>query len=252
MPFWRQRKRKSCLYNWIVLYAEKYLFNTPQGAALLRKKQPPFVFQPKSVEMKIICVGRNYADHAKELNNAVPDAPMLFIKPETAVLQDGKPFYYPEFSKNTHYELEIVLRICKTAKCVEPEFAGNYYDRITLGLDFTARDLQDQLKSKGHPWEIAKAFDASAVIGAWQAFEEYEGQNIDFKLLKNGAVAQVGNRADMIFDFNTLVSYASRFFTLKQGDLIFTGTPAGVGPIQIGDQLEGFLGEKPVLKCQIK
>lgn len=202
--------------------------------------------------MKIICVGRNYSEHAKELNNAVPEVPMLFMKPETAVLQDGKPFYYPDYSSNIHYELEIVLRICKTAKCVDRAFAGNYYDRITLGLDFTARDLQDQLKSKGHPWEIAKAFDNSAVIGEWQSFEEFKNRNISFQLLKNGAVAQEGNSQDMIFDFDTLVSYASGFFTLKQGDLIFTGTPAGVGPIQIGDQLEGVLEGKSVLKCQIK
>jgi acylpyruvate hydrolase len=202
--------------------------------------------------MKIICVGRNYSEHARELNNAVPEAPMLFMKPETAVLQEGKPFYYPEFSKNIHYELEIVLRICKTAKCVGKEFAANYYDRIALGLDFTARDLQDQLKSKGHPWEIAKGFDGSAVIGSWLPIDAYKNRNIDFKLLKNGVLAQEGHSDDMIFDFDTLVSYASQFFTLKQGDLIFTGTPAGVGPIQIGDLLEGLLEDKPVLKCQIK
>lgn len=202
--------------------------------------------------MKIICVGRNYSEHARELNNAVPEAPMLFMKPETAVLQEGKPFYYPEFSKNIHYELEIVLRICKTAKCVGKEFAANYYDRIALGLDFTARDLQDQLKLKGHPWEIAKGFDGSAVIGSWLPIDAYKNRNIDFKLLKNGVLAQEGHSDDMIFDFDTLVSYASQFFTLKQGDLIFTGTPAGVGPIQIGDLLEGLLEDKPVLKCQIK
>ena len=202
--------------------------------------------------MKIICVGRNYSEHARELNNAVPEAPMLFMKPETAVLQEGKPFYYPEFSKNIHYELEIVLRICKTAKCVGKEFAANYYDRVTLGLDFTARDLQDQLKLKGHPWEIAKGFDGSAVIGSWLPIDAYKNRNIDFKLLKNGVLAQEGHSDDMIFDFDTLVSYASQFFTLKQGDLIFTGTPAGVGPIQIGDLLEGLLEDKPVLKCQIK
>ncbi|MFZ4543512.1 MAG: fumarylacetoacetate hydrolase family protein [Saprospiraceae bacterium] len=202
--------------------------------------------------MKIVCVGRNYSEHAKELNNAVPESPMLFLKPETAVLQDGKPFYYPEFSKNIHYELEIVLRISKTAKCVSPAFAGNYFDRITLGLDFTARDLQDQLKSKGHPWEIAKAFDSSAVIGEWLSFESFKDRNIDFQLMQNNQLAQDGHSRDMIFDFNTLIAYASNFFTLKQGDLIFTGTPAGVGPIAIGDQLEGLIEGKSILKCTIK
>jgi len=202
--------------------------------------------------MKIICVGRNYLDHAKELNNDVPSKPMLFMKPQTALLQDSKPFFHPNFSKNIHYELEVVLRICKTGKHIEKEFAHNYYDQITLGLDFTARDLQDDLKSKGHPWEIAKAFDNSAVIGTWHSIENFNKENIDFQLFKNGELKQDGHTRDLIFNFDTLISYASQFFTLKQGDLIFTGTPAGVGAIKIGDKLEGFLEKETVLTCEIK
>ncbi len=202
--------------------------------------------------MKIICVGRNYLEHAKELNNAVPTSPMLFMKPQTALLQDNKPFFYPDFSKNIHYELEIVLRIGKTGKHIDAQFASKYYDKITLGLDFTARDLQDELKSKGHPWEIAKAFDNSAVIGEWLSIEDFKMENIDFQLLSNGNLAQDGHTRDMIFNFDTLISYASKFFTLKQGDLIFTGTPAGVAAIQVGDKLEGVLEGKTILNCEIK
>lgn len=202
--------------------------------------------------MKIICVGRNYSEHAKELNNAVPSSPMLFMKPQTALLQDNKPFFHPDFSKNIHYELELVLRISKTGKHIAPEFAHKYYDQITLGLDFTARDLQDELKSKGHPWEIAKAFDNSAVIGEWQSIENFNKENIDFQLIKNSSLAQDGHSREMIFNFDALISYASQFFTLKQGDLFFTGTPAGVAAINIGDQLVGVLEGKEVLRCEVK
>lgn len=202
--------------------------------------------------MKIICVGRNYVDHAKELNNAVPTSPMLFLKPQTALLQDNKPFYYPNFSKNIHYELEIVLRICKTGRHIEPQFAAKYYDQVSLGIDFTARDLQDELKSKGHPWELSKAFDQSAVLADFQPITDFNRQNIDFQLLKNGELVQDGHTRDMIFDFDTIVSYASKFFTLKQGDLIYTGTPAGVGSVAIGDMLEGILEGKNILQCEIK
>jgi acylpyruvate hydrolase len=202
--------------------------------------------------MKIICVGRNYSEHAKELNNAVPTSPMLFMKPQTALLQDGKPFFHPNFSENIHYELEVVLKICKNGKHIEPSFAHKYYDEITLGIDFTARDLQDKLKEKGHPWEIAKAFDHSAVIGEWLPFGNFNSKNIDFQLLQNDNLVQDGHTNEMIFDFNTLVSYASKFFTLKQGDLIFTGTPAGVGKINIGDVLEGQLEGEKVLHCEVK
>jgi 2-keto-4-pentenoate hydratase/2-oxohepta-3-ene-1,7-dioic acid hydratase in catechol pathway len=202
--------------------------------------------------MKIICIGRNYLEHAKELNNDVPTSPMLFMKPQTALLQDGKPFFHPDFSTNIHYELEIVLKICKNGKHISPEFAHKYYDQISVGLDFTARDLQDKLKTKGHPWEIAKAFDHSAVIGEWKSFEAFKNQNIHFQLKKNGELAQDGNTQQMIFNFDTIISYASQFFTLKQGDLIFTGTPAGVGAIKIGDTLEGILAGEKILHCEIK
>ncbi len=202
--------------------------------------------------MKIICVGRNYSEHAKELNNAVPTSPMLFMKPQTALLQDGKPFFHPNFSENIHYELEVVLKICKNGKHIESNFAHKYYDQVTLGIDFTARDLQDKLKEKGHPWEIAKAFDHSAVIGEWQPVENFNSENIDFQLFQNEKLVQDGHTNEMIFDFNTLVSYASKFFTLKQGDLIFTGTPAGVGKINIGDVLEGQLEGEKVLHCEVK
>ena len=202
--------------------------------------------------MKIICVGRNYSEHAKELNNAVPTSPMLFMKPQTALLQDGKPFFHPNFSENIHYELEVVLKICKNGKHIEPNFAHKYYDQVTLGIDFTARDLQDKLKEKGHPWEIAKAFDHSAVIGEWLPLANFNSENIDFQLFQNEKLVQDGHTNEMIFDFNTLVSYASKFFTLKQGDLIFTGTPAGVGKINIGDVLEGQLEGEKVLHCEVK
>lgn len=204
--------------------------------------------------MKIICIGRNYAAHAAELNNPVPEQPLLFMKPATAVLQDSKPFYYPEFTADLHYEAEIVLRICKNGKHLSEEFARRYYDRITVGIDFTARDLQEQCKKKGHPWEIAKAFDHSAVLGEWLPVEEVvdEQGHIRFSLLRNGQLAQSGYTGDMLTGFAALISYASRFFTLNIGDLIFTGTPPGVAAVQIGDRLEGFVGERKLLDFEIK
>lgn len=202
--------------------------------------------------MKIFCIGRNYVEHAHELNNAVPTQPMVFMKPPTALLLEGKPFFYPEFTKNLHYELEIVLRIGKNGRHIQPKFAKNYIDKIGLGIDFTARDLQDQLKSKGHPWEIAKGFDQSAVLGDFQSASELDFNNINFRLEKNGQIVQNGNTKDLIFDFETLICYISQFFTLQQGDLIYTGTPAGVGAVQIGDQLDGFLEGKKMLTCAVK
>lgn len=202
--------------------------------------------------MKIFCIGRNYAEHAKELNNAVPTQPIVFMKPQTALLTDGKPFFYPDFSNDLHYECEIVLRICKNGKHVQPEFAGKYYDQIGLGIDFTARDLQDQLKQKGHPWEIAKAFDASAVLGGFVPVSELNPASIHFQLKKNGTLVQDGDTSDLIFTFDRLIAYISQYFTLQQGDLVYTGTPAGVGPVRKGDLLEGFLEGRPLLKCEIK
>lgn len=203
--------------------------------------------------MKIIAVGRNYIDHAKELNNPVPEKPVIFLKPDTAVLKDNKDFYYPEFSKDVHFEVELVLRVCNEGKHVSKKFAHKYYDAIGLGIDFTARDLQSELKSKGLPWELAKAFDHSAVVGEFIPKENIENlENINFSLLKNEETVQQGNSADMIFDFDSLITFVSKYITLRKGDFIYTGTPAGVGPVQIGDKLEGFLEDKSMFTCQIK
>ena len=202
--------------------------------------------------MKIICIGRNYIDHAKELNNPIPQSPLMFMKPSTALLTDGKPFYHPDFSDNIHYELEVVLKICKNGKAIQEQFASAYYDQICLGIDFTARDLQDKCKDKGHPWEIAKAFDHSAVIGSFVDKSTLDLSAIKFQLLKNNAVVQDGNTADLIFKFDNLISYISNYFTLQTGDLIFTGTPAGVAKIAIGDEYEGILEGQKLLDCKIK
>ena len=202
--------------------------------------------------MKIICIGRNYIDHAKELDNPVP-TPMVFMKPSTALLIDDKPFFYPEFSKKIHYEVEVVLRICKNGRHVEREFAHNYYKEIGLGIDFTARDLQDDLKSKGHPWEIAKAFDFSAPVSKFIPIAELpDVREINFTLTKNGTTVQIGNTKDLIFDFDTLICHISKYFKLHIGDYIYTGTPAGVGPIEIGDVLVGSMEGREMLTCDIK
>lgn len=203
--------------------------------------------------MKIICVGRNYKDHAKELNNPIPKKPMLFLKPGTALLVNNKPFYYPSFSKQIHYEVEILLKIVKNGKHVQKEFAAGYYKQIGLGIDFTARDIQLELKSKGQPWEISKAFDNSAVVGAFINKELIKTiDNINFKLYKNEKIVQEGHTKDMVFDFDTLICYISKFFKLQVGDIIFTGTPAGVGPIKIGDTLVGYIEEKKSFSCEIR
>lgn len=203
--------------------------------------------------MKILCVGRNYAEHARELNNAIPADPIIFMKPPTAVLRESKPFYIPEFTHEVHYELELIVKICKNGKYIDPAFAHNYYDEVSVGIDFTARDLQQKLKNQGHPWEIAKAFDHSAVIGTWLPFtEEMKQDDLTFELLKNGESVQSGIQSDMIFGIDQLIAYMSRFFKLQFGDIIFTGTPAGVGPVKIGDRLEGFLGKEKLLHCDVK
>lgn len=205
--------------------------------------------------MKIICVGRNYTEHAKELNNPIPTEPILFMKPSSSLLRDNEDFYYPEWTKNLHYEAEIVLRISKNGKYIDPKFAHKYYDAITVGIDFTARDIQDKLKAKGQPWEIAKAFDGAAPIGRWLeigSIKNFEPDAIDFSLKKNGENVQIGNTKEMIFSFSAILEYASRFFRLQMGDIIFTGTPAGVGATQIGDKLEGFIGHESLLTCVIK
>lgn len=202
--------------------------------------------------MKIFCIGRNYVEHAKELNNAVPTKPLVFMKPPTALLLDNKPFFYPDFTKNLHYELEVVLRISKNGKAIQKEFANRYYDKIAIGIDFTARDLQDDLKAKGQPWEIAKGFDSSAVLSKFVDLKDFDPSNISFSMTKNGETVQKGTTKDVIFSFDTLVSYLSNFFTLQQGDLIYTGTPAGVGAVKVGDRLEGFLEGESMFVCEIK
>lgn len=202
--------------------------------------------------MKIICVGRNYADHAKELKNDVPQEPVIFLKPDTALLKDGKPFYLPDHLGEIHHELELVLRICKNGKHISEKFASDYYDQIGLGIDFTARELQSTLKSKGLPWELAKAFDHSAVLGDLRPKTAYQLDNIRLQLNINGEIRQQGHTADMLFGFNKLISFISRYFSLRQGDLIYTGTPAGVGPVKIGDRLEGLLNDERLLAFEVK
>lgn len=203
--------------------------------------------------MKIICIGRNYAEHAKEMNAAVPTEPVFFLKPDTALIKDNQPFYYPDFSKEIHHEVELVLKITKAGKNIEPEFAHKYYDEIGIGIDFTARDLQAQCKEKGLPWEKAKAFDGSAPVGNFISKKELgDPGNIDFHLNVNGKEVQKGNTKDLLFSFDAVIAYVSKFFTLKTGDLIYTGTPEGVGPVAIGDQLEAFIGDRKLLAFEIK
>lgn len=203
--------------------------------------------------MKIICIGRNYSDHAKELNNPVPTKPLIFMKPPSALLVKNKPMYIPDFTKNLHYEAEIVLKVCKNGKHVQPAFAKKYYKEIAFGIDFTARDIQDQCKTKGHPWEIAKAFDNSAALSEFISLEKVnKEEGIKFQMKKNGEVVQDGNTKDLIFDFDFLITYVSKFFKLQMGDYIYTGTPAGVGPVEIGDHLEGFIEGEKLMDCQIR
>ncbi|MCB9344195.1 MAG: fumarylacetoacetate hydrolase family protein [Lewinellaceae bacterium] len=203
--------------------------------------------------MKIFCIGRNYVDHAKELNNPVPSEPLIFMKPSTALLVNNKHFYHPDYSNDIHYEAEIVLRVCKNGRSVQPEFASRYYDSVAFGIDFTARDLQDKLKAKGHPWEIAKGFDRSAPISKFIPLDGLKNKNeIEFQLKRNGEVVQDGNTKDLIFQFDTLICHLSKYFTLHTNDYIFTGTPAGVGKIEIGDLLEGFIEGEKMLSCQVR
>jgi 2-keto-4-pentenoate hydratase/2-oxohepta-3-ene-1,7-dioic acid hydratase in catechol pathway len=204
--------------------------------------------------MKIICIGRNYADHAKELGNAVPTTePVIFMKPKNALLQGHTPFYYPEFTNELHYECELVLRICKNGKYIQSKFASNYYNGITVGIDFTARDIQDECKKKGLPWEKAKAFDNSAAVGTFiNITPGLNKKNINFRLLKSGELMQKGNSADMIFSFDSIIEHISNYFSLNIGDLIFTGTPAGVGECVVGDELDCFLENEKLLSVEIK
>jgi 2-keto-4-pentenoate hydratase/2-oxohepta-3-ene-1,7-dioic acid hydratase in catechol pathway len=203
--------------------------------------------------MKIFCVGRNYSDHAKELGNDVPDEPVIFMKPKSALLQPHTPFYYPEFTNELHYECELVLRISKNGKYIQDKFASKYYDAVTAGIDFTARDIQNELKAKGLPWEKAKAWDNSAVIGKWIPLANVKDKkNINFGLKKNSEWVQEGSSKDMIFDFDYLVSYISNFFSINIGDLVFTGTPKGVGEIVVGDEVEAFIDNESLLTLDVK
>jgi 2-keto-4-pentenoate hydratase/2-oxohepta-3-ene-1,7-dioic acid hydratase in catechol pathway len=203
--------------------------------------------------MKIFCVGRNFAAHAEELGNEIPDEPVIFMKPKSALLQPHAPFYYPEFTNELHYECELVLRISKNGKYIQEKFAGKYYDAVTTGIDFTARDIQNELKAKGLPWEKAKAWDNSAVIGKWVTFAELKNKkDINFGLYKNKELVQQGNSSNMIHNFDSIVAYISNFFSVNIGDVIFTGTPAGVGEAVVGDELEGFLEDVSMFKMEIK
>jgi 2-keto-4-pentenoate hydratase/2-oxohepta-3-ene-1,7-dioic acid hydratase in catechol pathway len=203
--------------------------------------------------MKIICIGRNYAAHAKELNNPVPIEPVIFLKPDTALLPKNMPFFYPSFSKDVHYEAELVVKIDRVGKNISKKFAHKYYSELSVGIDFTARDLQTKYKEKGLPWEKAKAFDGSAPVGKFISKESFANKEyLDFSLKVNGETRQHGNTADMLFSIDAIIEYVSQFFTLKIGDLIFTGTPEGVGPIAINDSFEAFLEDEKVLDLKIK
>jgi acylpyruvate hydrolase len=203
--------------------------------------------------MKIICIGRNYAEHAKEMNAAVPTEPVFFLKPDTSLLKDNQPFYYPDFSKEIHHEIELVLKITKNGKNIDEAFAHKYYDEIGIGIDFTARDIQATCKEKGLPWEKAKAFDNAAPLGQFISKEKIKDlRNINFQLLINGKAVQTGNTKDLLFSFDTIIASVSKFITLKTGDLIYTGTPEGVGPVKVGDRLEGYIEKEKLLNFEIK
>lgn len=203
--------------------------------------------------MKIICVARNYADHARELKNEIPDKPVLFMKPDTALKRKKLPFFLPAFSNEVHYETEIVLRISKNGKNIDEKFADKYFDEVSVGIDFTARDLQNELKKKGWPWEISKAFDGSACVGDFLPKSQFENVNaLNFCMYKNRELAQKGNTKEMIFPFSKIISYASQFFMLLKGDLIYTGTPFGVGAVTFNDHIECFIEDESLLEFDVK
>jgi len=203
--------------------------------------------------MKIICIGRNYVEHIKELNNAVPSSPVFFLKPDTALLIRNRPFYYPTFSNNIHFEVELVLKICKVGKNILKRFAPGYFEEIGIGLDMTARDLQDAAKTKGLPWAVAKGFDQSAPVSKFIPKSQFRNlKSIRFRLDQNGKTVQHGNSGLMIYDFDDIIASVSAFMTLRSGDLIFTGTPAGVGPVKPGDKLDAWIEDEKLLSCLIK
>ena len=203
--------------------------------------------------MKLICIGRNYSNHIAELQNEKPTEPVVFLKPDTAILLKKQPFFIPDFSKNVQHEVEVLVKINRVGKYIAPEFAHKYYDQISLGIDFTARDLQQTLKQKGLPWEKAKAFDGSAVIGKWVSKHQFENlNNMSFSLKKNDTIVQSGNTKDMLWNIDGIISYVSQFFTLKIGDIIFTGTPSGVGPVQANDSLSGYIENEEFFNIKVK
>ena len=203
--------------------------------------------------MKFFCIGRNYVEHAKELGNEVPDEPVIFMKQKSALLAPNVPFYYPEFTNELHYECELVLRISKNGKYISEASASSFFDAITVGIDFTARDIQNELKKKGLPWEKAKAWDNSAVVGKWKMIDAtIDNTNINFSMTKNGDVVQKGNSNQMIHDFNKIIAHISTYFSLNIGDMIFTGTPAGVGEIVVGEELEGFFENESLFKIKVQ
>ena len=203
--------------------------------------------------MKIIAIGRNYAEHAKELNNPVPTVPVIFMKPDTAVLKDNKPFYHPEFSSDIHHEIELVLKVSKEGKHIAQKFAGNYFDEIGLGIDFTARDIQQKHKEKGLPWELAKAFDNSAPVSKFFPKSNFKDlTKLNIRLDLNGNTVQSGNTSDLLFSYEYIIAFVSQYITLKKGDLIFTGTPQGVGKVNVGDHLEGYLEDEKLLDFYVR
>ena len=203
--------------------------------------------------MKVICIGLNYSDHAREMGRALPAKPVVFLKPDSSLLKNNKPFFIPGFSLNIHYEIEIVLRICKLGRSIAEKYAYRYYDQLTLGVDMTARDLQSYLSSSGMPWDISKSFDGAAPVGEFIPVNEAgDVNNIAFRLEKNSETVQAGNTSGLIFNFDMIISYVSGFFTLKTGDLIFTGTPSGVGPVQRNDRLTGYIGDRKVIDFMVR
>ena len=202
--------------------------------------------------MKIICVGKNYLKHIDELNSSKEDEPVIFLKPDTSIIQKNQPFFIPEFSNEIHYEIEIILKFNRLGKHIESKFSNKYFNQISLGVDFTARDFQNKFKERGLPWDISKGFDNSALIGDWKSIKTYDLNNINFRLEKNGKIVQQSNSKNMIWKIDELIAYASKYFTIKIGDIMFTGTPEGVGVVSEDDLLEGFLGNEKVFSVKIK
>ena len=202
--------------------------------------------------MKIICIGKNYLKHIDELNSSKEDEPVIFLKPDTSIIQKNQPFFIPEFSNEIHYEIEIILKFNRLGKHIESKFSNKYFNQISLGIDFTARDFQNKFKERGLPWDISKGFDNSALIGDWKNIKTYDLDNINFRLEKNGKIVQQSNSKNMIWKIDELIAYASKYFTIKIGDIMFTGTPEGVGVVSEDDVLEGFLGDEKVFSVKIK